>query len=135
MQDRCKIFVVPAVLYLLLFVAGQNALGGGGFASTGNWSNPATWSSGVIPGISDNAFVYYGNTLTIDTSVSCDLIQTAGFNTSGNVIFNTPGATITAVSTTRIGNEGTSTMTHSAGTLNTGVFMLGFRNNGGMLLE
>ena len=58
--------------------------------ASGNWSNPATWAGGVVPGAGDTAQT--GNYIvTIDASVTCTLNPTG----SGYFVVATGGITIT----------------------------------------
>ena len=58
--------------------------------ANGNWSNPATWTGGVVPGAGDIAQT--GNyTVTIDASITCTLNPTG----SGRFDVTTGGITIT----------------------------------------
>ena len=58
--------------------------------ANGNWSNPATWAGGVVPGAGDTAQT--GNYIvTIDASVTCTLNPTG----SGRFQVNSGGITIT----------------------------------------
>jgi len=46
--------------------------------ASGNWSNPATWSGGVLPGVNDVAQALTGHTVTIDQNVSVQSLSNTG---------------------------------------------------------
>ena len=50
----------------------------------GDWNNPATWSSGVVPGVNNK--VYIRHVITITANASC---KTTNIITPGKVIVNT----------------------------------------------
>jgi len=63
-------------------------------AASGDWGNPATWSTGLIPGSSDNVFIGSGHTVTVDVGVACADLH-VGRNTSipnGGIIIFGPGS-------------------------------------------
>ncbi len=81
--------------------------------ANGNWSNPATWTGGVVPGAGDTAQT--GNyTVTIDASITCTL------NPTGSGFFHVPsgGITITGdvINQTSFGGGGLF-CTHNSGTV------------------
>ncbi|HJQ68022.1 MAG TPA: C25 family cysteine peptidase [Blastocatellia bacterium] len=47
-------------------------------AAGGNWSAPATWVGGVVPGAGDNATIVTGATVTIDSSNCLSLVIQSG---------------------------------------------------------
>src|SRR6185369_12326339 len=47
-------------------------------AAGGNWSAPATWVGGVVPGAGDNATIVTGATVTIDSSNCLNLTVQTG---------------------------------------------------------
>ncbi|MBM2846826.1 MAG: hypothetical protein HW407_2138, partial [Bacteroidetes bacterium] len=62
--------------------------------ATGNWGNGATWSTGLIPGSSDNVFIGGGHTVTVNVGVACASLH-VGRNTSipnGGTIIFAPGS-------------------------------------------
>ncbi|MFN7012977.1 MAG: beta strand repeat-containing protein, partial [Bacteroidia bacterium] len=78
-------------------------------ATTGNWSNSATWSPAGIPSSTDNVTIADGHTITIDATATatCNNL-TVGQGTSGNLIFNSTAArTITVGGNLSIASGGT----------------------------
>lgn len=72
-------------LLLLLFLFPTLSFGATiSSVSTGNWSNPATWAGGIIPGASDDVIISNNNNVIVDVNTSCIslVINTAGNNTS-----------------------------------------------------
>ncbi|SFE75745.1 beta strand repeat-containing protein, partial [Sunxiuqinia elliptica] len=43
-------------------------------ASSGNWSNPTSWSGGVVPGASDDVVITAGTTILVDANTTCQSI-------------------------------------------------------------
>lgn len=43
-------------------------------ASSGNWSNPTSWSGGVVPGASDDVVIAAGTTILVDANTTCQSI-------------------------------------------------------------
>lgn len=87
-------------------------------AASGNFSAPATWVGGVVPGASDDAVAATGHVVTIDLDVTVISVQQAGTGKfvlgngrtlTGNVIANagtyTTGGTVQVTATT--GNSAT----------------------------
>jgi post-segregation antitoxin (ccd killing protein) len=68
--------------------------------TSGSWKNSAIWSTGSVPGISDNAVISDGHTVTIDSLVTVNSL-TIGNGTSGTLLI---GNDNTARSITVIGN-------------------------------
>jgi len=68
--------------------------------ASGSWKNPLIWSTGTVPGISDNATIADGHTVYIDTTVTVNSL-TVGQGTSGTLLI---GDDNTARSITVIGN-------------------------------
>ena len=52
--------------------------------SSGSWKNTGTWSTGVVPGISDNAVISDGHTVLIDSTVTVNSL-TVGQGASGTL--------------------------------------------------
>ncbi|MGC8802205.1 MAG: hypothetical protein ACP5PS_00290 [Bacteroidales bacterium] len=50
-------------------------------AASGNWSNPATWTGGVVPGAADSVRIRNGHTITVDGNYTC---KTLGLNGGAN---------------------------------------------------
>jgi hypothetical protein len=65
--------------------------------ASGNWTDPATWTGGVIPGAGDVA-VANGKIVTINASVTCDEVRndTTGSATAGGYFALPDGITLTA---------------------------------------
>lgn len=87
-------------------------------AASGNFSAPATWVGGVVPGVSDDAVAATTHVVTIDTNVTVISVQQAGTGKfvlgngrtlTGNVIANagtfTSGGTVEVTATS--GNTAT----------------------------
>lgn len=51
--------------------------------ASGNWSNPATWTGGIVPILGDRVLIGGGFTVTVDGTFS------AGDDTSTAIIFGT----------------------------------------------
>lgn len=66
-------------------------------ANTGNWTNPATWTGGVVPGAGDVA-VANGKTITVTQSVTCAEVRNDGLGsaTQGGYFDLPDGVTLTA---------------------------------------
>jgi hypothetical protein len=66
-------------------------------ANNGSWTDPATWTGGVIPGAGDVA-VANGKIVTVDASVTCAEVRndTTGSATAGGYFALPDGATLTA---------------------------------------
>ena len=47
-------------------------------AATGNWSSPATWVGGVLPGVEDDVMIPTGITVTLNANVECGGILVEG---------------------------------------------------------
>ncbi|TAE73784.1 MAG: hypothetical protein EAZ85_06265, partial [Bacteroidetes bacterium] len=45
---------------------------------TGNWSTPALWTGGVVPGAGDNVVIAAGHTITVDMPASCNNLSING---------------------------------------------------------
>ncbi len=43
-------------------------------ASSGNWSNPTSWSGGVVPGANDDVVIAAGTTILVDANTTCQSI-------------------------------------------------------------
>ncbi|GIV49766.1 MAG: hypothetical protein KatS3mg038_0287 [Candidatus Kapaibacterium sp.] len=52
--------------------------------ANGNWSNPAIWSGGVVPGVSDNVWLN-GKTITLDQDISVASLSSEANATLGTV--------------------------------------------------
>jgi hypothetical protein len=66
-------------------------------ANTGLWTDPATWTGGVVPGLGDVA-VANGKIVTINASVTCTEVRndTTGSATAGGYFALPDGITLTA---------------------------------------
>ncbi|HOK97741.1 MAG TPA: hypothetical protein PLD12_01235 [Bacteroidales bacterium] len=65
-------------------------------AGSGNWSNPATWVGGVVPGLADDVVIANGHTVTVDGNFACDSIgMPAGANNTNLNIAGTNTLTVT----------------------------------------
>ena len=75
-------------------------------SSGGNWSSAANWSSGTVPGPSDNALITsVGNyTVTLDVDASVASLTLGG--ATGTQSFSIPSHTLTLQSTSSIGANG-----------------------------
>lgn len=87
--------------------------------ATGNWSNPATWDGGTLPGAADDVYAD-GKTVTIDQSATVLTIRTtqrAGGTVGGGFVLNA-GVTFTALHPTTgiIGYTSTSSLIYSEAT-------------------
>ena len=58
LTDTVHLSVIPAPLSILS-------------VQTGNWSDPATWEDGIIPGSTDNVVIGSGHIVTVDAAASC----------------------------------------------------------------
>ena len=93
-------------LLLLIFLVPTLSFGAtiSSSVGTGNWSNPATWIGGIVPGASDDVVISNNSNVIVDVNTSCLslVISAAGNNTSliigsgitltvsGNVTINPP---------------------------------------------
>jgi peptidoglycan hydrolase-like protein with peptidoglycan-binding domain len=70
---------------------------------SGNWSSPATWAEGRVPGVNDVVKIAFGHTVTYDTSNSAAL---AALGVEGVLTFSTNKNTILKVGTILIYRNG-----------------------------
>jgi len=100
---------------------------------SGNWSNPATWSTAAVPQPTDNVTIADGDTVTIDTAATC-LDLTVGQGVSGVLRFEAAAARTLTVGLDVTVAPGAAFETASTGTQTGHVLSLG-RNlvNGGTL--
>ena len=67
-------------------------------AASGNWSDAATWTGGVVPGLNDNVVITDNDTVIIDApSISMNNL-TVGQGTSGSLRFKSSTAVVMTVS-------------------------------------
>ena len=81
--------------------------------ATGNWSNPATWNGGTLPGATDD--VYANNfTVTIDQDVTANSLNIVAGTTAvaGGTFQVTSGTRTVALQTLAVGAFGGSTSSH-----------------------
>jgi hypothetical protein len=79
-------------------LAGSNAAASPGIVqsiASGNWSNTATWSTGIVPTATDNVIISDGHTVVIDATGQTCYNLTVGQGTSGILRFGTTAATFT----------------------------------------
>lgn len=74
-------------------------------AASGNWSNTATWSGGVLPGPGDDAQILTGHVVTLDQDATVNNITNSG---NGQIIF-TGSTPYTLTATTSLIPSGSST--------------------------
>lgn len=116
-------------------------------ASSGNFSNSATWVGGVVPGINDDAVAATGHIVTIDTDITVISLQQAGTGkfqvgngrtVNANVIANagtfTSGGTLEVTATTSTTINGnlsgiSTTASNVAGIVVSGIGTLTFNGN------
>jgi hypothetical protein len=97
---------------------------------SGNWTNASYWSSGTVPGASDDAFIgINGVTVTSNHNTTVDSIGTNTYSTlsiTGKSWFTATNGTGSSVSLGTIKINGDSTMQIGAGTFyNGGTILLG----------
>ena len=72
---RTSLYSLIAFASLAVFEARAAQISAG---ATGNWSNPATWVGGVLPGVEDTVKIPTGLTVTLNTDVECGGIVVEG---------------------------------------------------------
>lgn len=70
--------------------------------TSGNWSNPATWVGGVVPGAGDNVYSN-SNIVTIDVSTTVNSINNTGYSTPGAIPLMTSNATPSGIASSNVG--------------------------------
>ncbi len=115
--------------------AGSRATSAAGVISStaagGNWSNPGTWSGGVVPTSSDNVTIFNGAIVTIDTAALAYNL-TVGQGGSGFLQWDsTTARSLTAGSSVSIAPNA-NFVTQQSGTVQTHVLSVGgsLTNNG-----
>ncbi|GGG58367.1 hypothetical protein GCM10011378_38140 [Hymenobacter glacieicola] len=81
-------------------------------ATGGNWSDPATWSGGVVPTAADNVTVVGGATVTLDVNAACAALTVA---TGGSLLTSATTAYQLLVAGS-VTNNGTLDLSNPAGT-------------------
>ena len=80
-----RLFRIHLVLiFTLNFSTLINAANISSTSSGGNWSDPATWDSGVVPGAADDVTIVAGATVTLDQDVSVLSLTVNGAFVVGN---------------------------------------------------
>ncbi len=75
-------------------------------AFSGNWSAPATWVGGVVPGNLDNVTIANTHHVIIDVNDTCNSL-TVGQGTSGNLRFGTVARTLSVIQGVTVAANGT----------------------------
>ncbi|HEV8266767.1 MAG TPA: fibronectin type III domain-containing protein, partial [Thermoanaerobaculia bacterium] len=113
----------------------QATLPPGNVTSTGaggNWSAPATWGGGMVPGAGDHVTIANGSTVTIDTAAAAYSL-TVGQGSSGTLQYDGAAArSLTVGTSVTIANGGTF-QTDAAGTFTHTLTLPGNLTNNGTL--
>lgn len=64
--------------------------------ASGNWSDPATWSTGAVPTTMDNVTIADGHTVILNAAASCNGL-TVGQGTSGILRYGTTATSLTVI--------------------------------------
>jgi hypothetical protein len=76
-------------------------------ASSGSWSNPSTWSTGVVPAANDIVSIAAGTTVTFDVVMTAaDAVQTVAVQAGGKLTFRTDVNTTLFVSNLLVMTDG-----------------------------
>ncbi len=115
------------VLFLLLFISLTQPLFSQTSSRTGAWNSTATWSTGSIPGSSDDVTIASGDIVTVSSTQSCKtitiengatlkIVTGAALSTSSTVIVN--GTLTMEAGTFNVGSSKTKYLKISGGTFN-----------------
>ncbi len=101
--------------------------------SSGNWTNPATWTSGILPDAANNGCIDDGLTVTVDTDTPvAKYVYVGYYNSKPGVLHVSTGGLLTAENT-YVGQNATRTgrLVQTSGVIsNTGVLYIGNTGHG-----
>ncbi len=101
---------------------------------SGNWNSGATWSGGVVPGLSDDAFIRPGDVITVTVSTSVNSVTfNSNSSTTGTLTVNV-GVTLTvttSISLLSASGNNTAASIAGAGSITCATIIIGSDGNPG----
>lgn len=133
--DILRMPVIRTILLILLFGLGSAdrlICADIYVQQSGNWGDPTTWQGGVVPGSSDNAFVFNGFDVIVDTARTIGNVGIYGHASNSSLTVNAALTVSGAITFGDGGGSGTSTLTTnkkvSTGTISSSATVIGHIN-------